>query len=126
MVCVRRRGPLRPHQQIAVLGIVVNTRGPSPRKKPFQPLRLLIIEAASHNPLAFLISSSCAVPLVCNNVLTTSNGVVIPAATAPARPPAVQCVKGSYFLDGFSTFDNDSYAVNWIAVKGIVMVNVVG
>ena len=114
------------NQQIAVLGMVVRTRGRSPRKKPVQPLRLYMIEAACQRPLACLISRSLEVPRVCRSVLTTSSGVVIAAATAPAKPPAVMWVATSYFFPGLRTLEMDSYAVNWMAVNGIVMLSVVG
>lgn len=50
----------------------------------------------------------------------------MPAATAPASPPAMQCVKGSYSFFGFMTFEIDSYAMNCVAVKGMVIQRVVG
>lgn len=85
----------RTYQQIAVLGIVVITLGRTPRKNPAYPCCRLIMDAALNNPLAVRMSASRAVPLVCNNVLMTSRGVVRPAATAPASAPAVQWVTGS-------------------------------
>ncbi len=82
-------------QHIAVLGMVVIIRGRIPRKKPAHPCCLLMIAAASTQPFADLISAFWAVPRVCNKVLMTSRGVVKPAAKAPAKPPDMQCVKGS-------------------------------
>jgi hypothetical protein len=83
-------------------------------------------ENGNRSNVLFLMRGSLAVPLVCNNVFITSRGVVIAAATAPAIPPEIQWVKGSYLLDGFKTLDRLSYAVNWIAVKGMVIAKVVG
>lgn len=82
-------------QHIAVLGAAVTTRALIPLKKPFIPSLLQMIPAAPKRPLAFRISASDDVPRVCNNVFTTSNGVVAAAAKPPARPPAVQCTSGS-------------------------------
>lgn len=114
------------YQQIAVLGIVEIILGRSPRRKPAQPNCFLIMLAALKSPRAVRASPFSAVPRVWRTVLITSSGVVTAAATAPARPPAIQCVKGSYPFPGFITFDNDSYAMNCDAVKGIVMQSVVG
>lgn len=83
------------YQQIAVLGMVEMIRGRMPRKKPAQPNWRLMIPAAFHRPRADRTSSLSASPRVWRRVLTTSRGVVIPAAKAPAKPPAMQWVKGS-------------------------------
>lgn len=99
---------LKTYQQIAVLGIVCNILGLSPLKNPPQPFLAFIILAACIKPFAFLISGSCTVPRVCSNVLITSRGVVTAAAAPPANPPATQCVRGSYDLEGFIIRDNDS------------------
>jgi hypothetical protein len=96
------------YQQIAVLGIVVTMRGFKPRKKPLNPSRRLMIDAALNRPFACRISGSDAVPRVCSNVLMTSSGVVTPAAKPPARPPAMQCVVGSYPPEGFINLERDS------------------
>jgi len=48
------------------------------------------------------------------------------AATAPAIPPERQWLNGSYLRVGLRTLARLSYAVNWIAVNGIVMAKVVG
>ena len=82
-------------QQIAVLGAAVTTRAFIPLKNPFAPSLLHIIPAPWKSPRACLISRSELAPLVCNNVLITSSGVVAAAANPPASPPAVQCIKGS-------------------------------
>lgn len=81
---------------MAVLGAAVTTLAFMPLKNPFAPSLLEIIPAASQNPLAPRISASVELPLVWSKVLTTSKGVVAAAAIPPARPPAVQCVIGSY------------------------------
>ena len=115
-------------QQMAVLGAAVTTLAFMPRKKPFEPSLLQIIPAALKSPFARRISMSVDEPLVCNSVFTTSKGVVAAAAKPPAKPPAVQCVSGSYpgLLLRCMAFVIDSYAVNCNAVKGTVIVNVVG
>ena len=95
-------------QQMAVLGMVVTILGFSPLKKPVQPSLRWMIRAASKSPFTFRNSASAAVPLVCSSVLITSSGVVMPAATPPAIPPAKQCVYGSYFPVGFSSLTEDS------------------
>lgn len=95
-------------QQMAVLGIVVTILGLRPLKKPLQPSRRLMILAASHRPLTFRSSASAADPRVCSRVLITSSGVVTPAASPPASPPAVQCVYGSHRPVGFIVLDSDS------------------
>jgi len=113
-------------QQIAVLGIVVTILGRTPLKNPRRPsLRYNSLQPAM-NPFTDRSSGSAAVPRVCNIVLITSMGVVKAAAKPPATAPAVQCVKGSYFLLGFIAVDMDSYARNWRAVKGTVIESVVG
>lgn len=95
-------------QQIAVLGIVVTILGRIPLKKPLKPsLRYSNLHPAV-NPLTVLSSASVAVPRVCSIVLITSMGVVSPAAKPPATAPATQCVKGSYFLEGFIVVEMDS------------------
>lgn len=100
---------------MAALGMCVNTRGLNPLKKPFSPYRSMMILEASLNPVAFLIRGSLLVPLVCNSVFTTSRGVVIEDATAPAKPPAKMCVLGSYPVASVpSTFRKNSYVANWI------------
>ena len=114
------------YQQIAVLGMVEIILGRMPRRKPRQPNWRLIMAAVVKSPRAERISLSSARPRVWRRVLITSRGVVIPAATAPARPPAIQCVNGSYSFFGFMIFDIDSYATNCVAVKGTVMQSVVG
>jgi hypothetical protein len=80
------------YQQIAVLGTVVTTLGFKPLKNPFQPSLFLMIVAACHNPLTVLSSWSEDDPRVCSRVLMTSSGVVNPAASPPATPPAKMCV----------------------------------
>lgn len=50
----------------------------------------------------------------------------MPAAKAPANPPATQWVIGSYSFRGFIIFDSDSYAINCVAVNGTVIHSVVG
>ena len=114
------------YQQIAVLGIVEIIRGRAPRRNPPQPNCRLMIAAALISPLADRTSSFAARPRVCSSVLTTSRGVVIPAAKAPANPPAMQWVNGSYSCPGFMNLESDSYATNCVAVKGTVMQRVVG
>ena len=116
----------RTHQQMAVLGMAVIILGRRPLKNPEYPCLSLIMAAATRRPLADRIDASFAVPRVWSKVLMTSRGVVRPAAKPPARPPATQCVKGSYWRGGFMTFESDSYAINWRAVKGTVMHSVVG
>lgn len=96
------------YQQIAVLGIVAIILGRIPLRNPAQPYCRLMMAAALNRPRAVRISASSAVPLVWRTVFITSNGVVTAAATAPATPPAIQCVNGSYFLDGFMILDVDS------------------
>lgn len=93
---------------MAVLGMVVMILGLRPLKNPPHPFLLLIILAASINPRAFRTSVSAIEPLVCSSVLITSKGVVIAAATPPARPPATQWVIGSYALEGFIDLERDS------------------
>lgn len=95
-------------QQIAVLGIVVTTRGLTPLKKPLKPSRLSNNRHPSINPLTCRSSGSEAVPLVCSIVLTTSIGVVSAAANPPATAPAEQCVTGSYTFLGFMNVEIDS------------------
>ena len=113
-------------QQSALLGICVKTLGVNPLANPLIPSLLQIILNASTIPLAPLISPSPDVPLVCKSVFATSNGVVNPAATAPAKPPETICDEGEYSFPGFSTFFRYSYTVNCAAVKGTVIVSVVG
>ena len=113
-------------QQSALLGICVKTLGVNPLANPLIPSLLQIILNASTIPLALLISPSPDVPLVCKSVFATSNGVVNPAATAPANPPETICDEGEYSFPGFSTFFRYSYTVNCAAVKGTVIVSVVG
>ena len=83
------------NQQTALLGIALMIRGLHPRKNPPQPYRCLIIRAATQRPLAERTVRSLAVPRVWSRVLITSRGVVKPAATPPANPPATQWVIGS-------------------------------
>ena len=115
-------------QHIAVLGAAVMTRAFMPLKNPPKPPLRHIMPAAPNRPRALLTSASDEAPRVCNNVLITSRGVVAAAANPPARPPAVQCTAGSYpaCLCRCKTFLRDSYAVNCNAVKGTVIVRVVG
>jgi hypothetical protein len=113
-------------QQIAVLGIVVTTRGRTPFQNPLKPSRRSISRQPSTKPLTFRNSESVAVPLVCNIVFTTSIGVVRAAANPPATAPAEQCVIGSYFLVGLIAVEIDSYARNCRAVNGTVIESVVG
>jgi hypothetical protein len=113
-------------QQMAVLGIVVTTRGRTPLKNPLKPSLLCNRRQPSRNPLTFRNSGSVAVPLVCSIVLTTSIGVVRAAAKPPATAPAAQCVTGSYFLVGLIAVEIDSYARNCSAVNGTVIERVVG
>lgn len=82
-------------QQIAVLGAAVTTRAFIPLKNPAAPSLRAMMAAASNKPLAFRSSGSVALPRVCSSVLITSSGVVAAAAIPPAKPPAVQCVRGS-------------------------------
>lgn len=96
------------HQQMAVLGMVVTIRGRQPLMNPLQPNCVLIIWAALTRPRTLRILAWELKPRVCSNVLITSSGVVMPAANAPARPPATQWVIGSYSFWGFITLDNDS------------------
>jgi hypothetical protein len=78
------------YQQIAVLGMVVMMRGRQPLMKPPHPNSFLMIAAALTIPRTFRISACWLSPRVCNSVFITSRGVVMPAAKAPAKPPAMQ------------------------------------
>ena len=111
---------------MAVLGMVVMILGLQPLMKPLQPNSFLMIDAAVNRPFALRMSACSLNPRVCKSVLMTSRGVVIPAAKAPAKPPATQWVIGSYSFRGFITCDNDSYAMNCVAVNGTVIQSVVG
>ena len=82
-------------QQMAVLGIVVTTRGLTPLKKPLKPSRWYSSWQPPMKLLTFLTWGSVEVPRVWSIVLMTSMGVVRPAANPPATPPAMQCVNGS-------------------------------
>lgn len=114
------------NQHNALLGMNVNTRGDSPLAKPLIPSLCQMIRKASTRPFVFRISASEDDPRVCSSVLATSRGVVTPAATPPASPPAIICVIGEYTPEGFKSFFRCSYTVNWTAVNGTVIVNVVG
>lgn len=113
-------------QHNALLGMCVTTRGVRPLKNPRSPSRRQMIPSAPSMPRQYRISGTVEVPRVCKSVFATSRGVVRPAATPPATPPATMCAKGEYSPRGFINFFTCSYTVNWAAVKGTVMVSVVG
>ncbi|SAL96681.1 hypothetical protein [Absidia glauca] len=117
-------------QLIAVAGMCVNILGLKPLKKPWYPYRPYISCAASRNPLQFRIRMSVDDPLVCNKVLTTSNGVYSrdkqERAMIPATAPATTWDFGSYWPPGFNRDRHRSYVENWMDWNGMDIDNVVG
>jgi hypothetical protein len=63
---------------------------------------------APTKPSQFRIAASVDVPRVWRSVFATSRGFVAAAATAPARPPEIQWMKGSCLRCGFRTLESES------------------